>query len=592
MRSKRIIWHILPYYIFIIFLCFLSVSWYSSKAVRDFHRSDITHSLEERARIVEIHLTGIIHGLNEAAIDSLCDEYGNKSEMRITIIDRDGTVAGDSGEDPARMENHFDRPEVKKALSGSVGISERYSGTLKQNFIYVAVPLEIDGVITGAVRASIPLTEIEGSLSEMYRRLFVASIIASFVAAFLSVLVSRRISNPIEEVTKGIEHFDAGDLEYRIPVYGLAEVGELATVINKMASKLSDRIDTVELQKSEQEAVFSAIPQGILVVNEKEIVVRMNPGASELLGIPAEEAMGKSIQEIVRKQQLQKFVAETLASNEPVETDFVLRTSTGDIFIQARGVTLRSLNNNGAGAVIVLNNVTRIKRLKNVRREFVANVSHELKTPVTAIKGFVETLMEGAIEDEVNTRKFLAIIDRQADRMNRIISDLLLLAKVERDEETGGIRFEKTSIREILDDARQVCFSKAADKNIIIEIDCQQGLEVQASPALLEQSIINLVDNAIKYSEEGDKVTVKAYRDDSWLVMDVIDCGSGIEPEHQLRLFERFYRIDKARSRKLGGTGLGLAIVKHIAGVHGGKISVKSKYGKGSIFKIRIPFSS
>ena len=534
-------------------------------------------------------MVGIIPGANDAVVDSLCDECGDRSGMRLTIIDRDGVVTGDSEEDPARMENHFDRPEIGKALSGSVGVSERYSGTLNQNFIYVAVPLKIDGVIMGAVRASIPLTEVEESLSEMYRSLFIASVIAALVAGFLSVLVSRRISRPIGEVTRGVEHFDAGDLEYRIPVHGMAEVGELARAINRMASKLSDRIDTVELQKSEQEAVFCAIPQGIMVVSENESIVRMNPGASELFGISIDEAGGKSIQEVVRNKQLQKFVAETLASKGPVETDFILRTSISDMFMQARGVTLKSLNGNGAGAVIVLNNVTRIKKLENMRREFVANVSHELKTPVTAIKGFVETLMEGAIENKADAKNFLAIIDRQADRMNRIISDLLLLAQTERDEETGGIRFEKTNVREILDDARQVCSSKAADKNLIIEVNCEQDLEGQVNPALLEQAIINLVDNAIKYSEEGSKITVKAYRDADCLAMDVIDRGCGIEPENQLRLFERFYRIDKARSRKLGGTGLGLAIVKHIAGVHGGRVSVDSIYGKGSIFKVRIP---
>ena len=258
---------------------------------------------------------------------------------------------------------------------------------------------------------------------------------------------------------KGIGHFAANDLDYRIPVYGLAEVGDLADVINEMASRLQDRIDTVERQRSEQEAVFAAMPGGILVVDDDEKIVRMNPGAAGLLGISGPETIGKMIQEAVRNQHLQKFVAQTLGSEGHIEADFTLRSGSADVFIQAHGVKLRSDNGNrGKGAVIVLNDVTRIKKLENVRREFVANVSHELRTPITAIKGFVETLMDGAIDRAGDAKKFLGIIDRQADRMNGIVRDLLLLAQVERDGEAGDIRFEKANIRKILDEARLICF--------------------------------------------------------------------------------------------------------------------------------------
>lgn len=539
--------------------------------------------------MVEMQLAGIYGSLNSAAVDSLCDEYGALSEMRITVIDSDGSVVGDSEEDPSKMENHADRPEVIQALAGVVGVSERYSGTLNENFIYVAIPMEINGDVRVAVRASIPLTEVDDYLSAMYKRLFVAGIVAALIAALTSLFVSRRISNPIEEMIKGIEHFAADDLDYRIPVQGLAEISELAGTINNMASRLKDRIETVEHQKSEQEAVFSAIPQGLLVVSDDEKIVRMNPGASDLLGISEEEARGKTIQEVVRNQQLQKFVMETLSTEDPVETDFVLRTDILDLHIQARGVKLKSSDGNGSGAVIALNNVSRIRKLENVRREFVANVSHELRTPITAVKGFVETLMDGGVEDKDDANKFLEIINRQADRMSRIITDLLLLAQMESDQETGGIRFEKAMVMDIFEGARQVCSSSASAKNVTIEIDCDDDLEVKGSPDLLEQAIINLAENAIKYSDENEKITIKAYRKDDWLAMDVIDRGCGIEPENQPRLFERFYRTDMARSRKLGGTGLGLAIVKHIVKVHGGRVGVESEFGKGSVFKVRIP---
>ncbi|MBN2070389.1 MAG: HAMP domain-containing protein [Candidatus Krumholzibacteriota bacterium] len=592
MKKKSIIWHVLPYYLLIILFSLILVSWYSSKAVRDFHEKDITRSLEERAIMVKLHLADLMSGPIVTNVDSLCDIYGERSDMRITVIDRKGRVIGDSEDDPARMENHSDRPEILKALSGSTGVSKRHSATLSQDFIYVAIPLDVGGEIKGTVRASIPLTEIEGSLSTMYKHLFMAGIITAMIAGLLSVFAARRISSPIEEVKKGIKHFDSGDLDYRIPAHGMAEIGELSRVINNMASSLSDRIDMVELQKSEQDAVFSAIPEGLLVVDRNERIIRINPGASELLGISVDKAVGKSIQELVRNRQLQKFVIDTLGGSGPAEVDFIINNNGTDIFVQARGVTMMSIDGNRSSAVIALNNVTRIKKLEDVRREFVANVSHELRTPVTAIKGFVETLMDGAIENKSDTRKFLAIIDRQADRMKRIIADLLMLAQVEKEEESGEIRFEKTDIGKVIDEARHLCSSKADARNIIIEVNCPDDLVAMVDPALLEQAIINLLDNALNYSGEGSKVTVKACKENGWLVIDVIDRGCGIEPQYSLKLFERFFRIDKARSRKLGGTGLGLSIVKHIVQVHDGRVSVESEPGKGSIFKIEIPLSS
>ncbi|HSG28044.1 MAG TPA: histidine kinase dimerization/phospho-acceptor domain-containing protein, partial [Candidatus Krumholzibacterium sp.] len=503
MGKRRILWHILPYYVLIILLSLVSVSWYASKVVRDFHKRDVSRSLEERARTVEVHLSGLFGSIGEAEIDSICDRYGLLSEMRITIIALDGSVLGDSEEDPARMENHRDRPEIRAALGGTRGISERHSGTLNQNFLYVAVPLRIDGRLAGIIRASIPLTEVEGSLSVMYRRLILSGILAALVAVLLSLVVSRRISDPLEEMRKGIGHFQEEDLEYRIPVHGLAEVGDLARAINDLAADLRGRIDTVEEQKNEQEAVFSAIPEAILMVDDGERIVRMNPGAARLLGISPDAGTGRSIQEVVRSRQLQRFVKEVLSSVTPVEADLSLRVGYEDVFLQARGVTLGRPGESGAGAVIVLSNVTRIKRLENLRREFVANVSHELRTPVTAVKGFVETLEDGAIEDQADARKFLAIIGRQVDRMNSIITDLLMLAQVEGGEGSGSIRFERVRVRDVLDEARQVCHTRADEKKVRLDIECPEDLECVASPALLEQAVINLVDNAIKYSGEG-----------------------------------------------------------------------------------------
>jgi two-component system phosphate regulon sensor histidine kinase PhoR len=592
MKKIRIIWHLFPWYVLIIFLSLLTVSWYVSRYTRDFHRDNIGRNLESMAKLVDFDLESGLQGISSSRMDSICVELYARSGIRVTIVGKDGRVAGDSLEESARMENHGDRPEIIKALSGGTGISERMSGTLKRPFLYVAVPLYDQSGLAGAVRTSISMADVNAELRRIQTRIILTGVGVALLSVLLSILISRRISAPLNEMKKGISHFAGDDLEYRIPVYGLAEVGDLAGVINEMASRLQDRIDTVERQRSEQEAVFAAMPGGILVVDDDEKIVRMNPGAASMLGISGPETIGKMIQEAVRNQQLQKFVAQTLGSEGHIEADFTLRPGSADVFIQAHGVKLRSDNGNkGKGAVIVLNDVTRIKKLENVRREFVANVSHELRTPITAIKGFVETLMDGAIDRAGDAKKFLGIIDRQADRMNGIVRDLLLLAQVERDGEAGDIRFEKANISKILDEARLISSPQASERNIILNVDCDEALEARVNPALLEQAVINLVENAVKYSNEGGVVKVNAFIENGSLAVDVVDQGCGIAPENLPRIFERFFRIDKARSRKLGGTGLGLAIVKHIAAVHGGSVHAESEPGRGSAFRLRIPLN-
>ncbi|MCU0638555.1 MAG: ATP-binding protein [Candidatus Krumholzibacteria bacterium] len=593
MKKLRIIWHLFPWYILIIFASLFAVSWFVSRYTRDFHRENIGRNLESMARLVDFDLESGLRGISNSRMDSICVELHARSGIRVTVVGKDGRVAGDSLEESAEMENHGDRPEIIKALSGGTGVSERVSGTLKRPFLYVAVPLYDQDGLAGAVRTSISMADLNAELRRIQTRIIMTGAAVAILSVLVSILISRRISAPLNEMKKGISHFAGDDLEYRIPVYGLAEVGDLAGVINEMASRLQDRIDTVELQRSEQEAVFAAMPGGILVVDDEERIVRMNPGASGLIGLSGAEAAGKMIQEAVRNLQLQKFVARTLRSEEPIEADLTLRSESGDVFIQAHGVKLRSDNGNrGKGAVIVLNDVTRIKRLENVRREFVANVSHELRTPITAIKGFVETLMDGGIDSPGEAKKFLGIIDRQADRMNGIVRDLLILAQVEREGEAGDIRFEKGNIRKILEEARLITSPQAAERRIIVSVDCDEKLEARVNSALLEQAVINLVENAIKYSDEGGLVRINASVENGFLEVDVIDQGCGIAPENLPRIFERFFRIDKARSRKLGGTGLGLSIVKHIAAVHGGSVHAESEPGRGSAFRLRIPVDS
>ncbi len=416
-----------------------------------------------------------------------------------------------------------------------------------------------------------------------------AGLIVALVTAAVSLFVSRRITRPLEVMKRGAERFARGELGGRLPVAASEEIGGLAEAMNRMAAHLDDRIQTVLRQRNEQEAVLSSMVEGVVAVDTEERIMRLNRAAATLLAVQHMDVEGRPIQEVVRKADLQRFVTRTLQSRQQAEGDIALRTQGEERYLQAHGTVLRDAGGREIGALVVLNDVTRLRRLESMRRDFVANVSHELKTPITAIKGSVETLEAGAVESPDDARRFLGIVSRQADRLNAIIEDLLALSRIEQGVEEGELPLEEGSVREVLDAAVQSCAVSAAEKSIDINLFCDRGLRAPINAPLLEQAVVNLLTNAIKYSDDGKKIVVDASRFEETLMIKVQDFGCGIDPEHLPRLFERFYRVDRARSRKLGGTGLGLAIVKHIAQAHGGQVNVASTPEKGSVFTLVLP---
>jgi len=334
----------------------------------------------------------------------------------------------------------------------------------------------------------------------------------------------------------------------------------------------------------------------VLAIDARQRVVSINQGAAELLGLDPEKVMRRPLHEVVRNPDVRRFALLAIDCREPVEDNLVIH-GVRDRTIRLRGTALRDVSGEG-GAVIVLNDVTDIQRLENVRRDFVANVSHELKTPIASIKGFVETLLDGAADDPADNRRFLEIVARQAERLEAIIEDLLALSRIEQSEGAGNLPLERVRLADVLSAAAADCLPRARDRSIRVEAGCDAAVEADVNPALLEQAVINLVDNAIKYSDAGDTIWVSAglepdpNMDGGAVTIVVRDDGCGIEADHLPRLFERFYRVDKARSRKLGGTGLGLSIVKHIVQAHGGTVAVESQPGVGSTFTIRLPAPS
>jgi len=585
LARRRLIWRIYLPYLLITLVGLLVVSAYSTVMLRDFHYSQVRGDLDARARLIAGQVQAALADGGPPAVDLLCKSL--RGPTRITVILPSGAVAGDSEEDPAAMDNHADRPEVASAMAGRADSSVRFSHTLRRRMMYVALPLERSGGLVAVLRTSVSVSAIDAVLGRIHTRTSVLVLAVAAVAAVASFLISHGVTGPLDEMRRGAERFAAGDFSRKIALPDAQETARLADALNRMASQLDERIATVIRQRSEQEAVLSSMAEGVLAVDSHERVLSVNDAAAGLLGIRPREAVGRSIEEVARNSELQRLVSRVLAGQTPVEGEARL-SDAGERVLQVRGTVLCDANGESMGAVIVLNDVTRLRRLEDMRRDFVANVSHELKTPVTVIKGAAETLLEGT-DDTERARRFLETLAGEADRLDAIISDLLALSRLEQEAEASTPQMEDAHLRPILDSAVRACEMPAAEAGVRVEIDCPDSLAARVNPRLLERAVANLVDNAVKYSPSGTTVCVGAVESGPELVITVADQGCGIAEHHLPRIFERFYRVDKSRSRKLGGTGLGLSIVKHIAQAHGGRTSVDSSPGEGSTFRIHLP---
>ena len=596
MRRPRLFWRIYATYLVVVVLCTAAVGFYAVRSVRDFYFDHTERELQARAALVREQVMPAITADTPQQLESLVQRLGRASGTRITIIAADrpgvarGEVLADSDSSPTEMENHATRPEFLTALLGRPGRAVRYSDTLKQDMMYVAVPVTEDGRLSTVIRTAVPLTRVNDALASLYGSIAVSAVIVAVIAALIGWYVSRGISRQMAEIKVGAQRLAAGDFTHKLFVPRVEEFASVAESINHMAEELDDKLRRLTHERNEREAVLASMVEGVLAVDTDERVIAVNAAAARLLDTDSASAEGKSIQEIVRNPDLQHVVAQTLGGHRPVEADIVMRVGAEERNLQANGTLLHGDDEgDDVGAVVVLNDVTRLKRLEAVRRDFVANVSHELKTPVTSIKGFAETLEDGALDDPDAARRFVRIISGQADRLNSIIEDLLALSTLEQSGDSPLLQLEEADLCDVVAVALEVCGPKADAKSIELRDDCPERLLARVSPPLLEQAVVNLIDNAVKYSAEGSTVVVTLEERGGEVVVSVTDEGQGVAREHLPRLFERFYRVDKARSRDLGGTGLGLAIVKHIAQIHGGRVSVDSMLGRGSTFRIHLP---
>ena len=587
MVKRRLFFQIFPSFLLIILIIIIALSWYVSSSIRTFYLDETSSKLEARANLVREYI------LKKDLLDSKnlnveCRELAVLSNTRITVVSKTGKVLADSDENPYLMDRHSDRLEIIEALNGRTGTSVRYSFTLNQDMMYLAIPVYEKDIITAVVRLSFPLTFIEEALWQIQERIIIGGIIIAVLAAFLSFIISRRISRPLERIRKGAERFARGKFDKKLYGRGSVEISSLAETLNTMAKQLDERIRTLSKQRNEQEAMLRSMVEGVIAVDMDERIILINKAAGNFFQISAKDCSKKLISEVIRNTSLQEFIRYALKSNKRTKTEITIFQEK-DLVLEIRGSALQDVKGNQIGTLIVMNDITQFRQLESMRSEFVANVSHELKTPITSIKGFVETLQDGEVKDPDKIIQFLDIIAKQTDRMNAIIDDLLKLSRIEQQKESSDIQLSQNKICDIIIGAVQDCKSQTAQKRISINIDCDDNLSANINPLLLRQAIINLVDNSIKYSDTGSNIEITVFEKKKKIVISVRDWGCGISNEHHHRLFERFYRVDKARSHGLGGTGLGLAIVKHIAAIHNGKVSVESESGKGSTFSIHLP---
>ena len=590
MARKRLIWQLFPPYLLITLVALVAVTWYSSYS---FGHLYLNQTRDELSRLTDVSAGQILDALKTSEpgqLDNVCKKLGRAGDgrIRVTVILLSGKVLGDSDEDPAFMEDHSNRREIIDALKEGFGWSVRLSPTLGIKMMYVAKPIKQQGEAVAVVRTAIPANTIDQARRDIRTKILWAGLAIAICAAGLSLAISRRISRPIVRMEEIAQHFAEGRLDLRVPIPATIELGALAKALNEMARQLHNRILMITDQRNELETILSSMVEGVVAVDGQGHIVSVNKAAADLLSIEASQVQGRNVEEVIRNVDFQQFVKKTLESEKLTEAEISLPAE-GGRFFRLHGASLADTKGGRSGAVIVLNDMTQVRRLENIRRDFVANVSHELRTPVTSIRGFVEAMLDGAINEPQQANRYLHIIAKHSDRLNAIIEDLLSLSRLEEDEQRRKVSFETVALRPVLESAMELSNPKAVQKQMTINLNCDDQIEAAINAALLEQAVVNLVDNAVKYSQPGGHVRITVRRTDDQIDLAVEDDGCGIEKKHLSRIFERFYVVDKGRSRRLGGTGLGLAIVKHIARVHGGSVTVESTPGMGSTFTIHLP---
>ena len=588
MNKQKLIVRLFSSYFVLVLLAMALIILFASNTIEDFYLKQSVNNLKARAILID-KILATDDALSPESLQGFCQGLGKETDTRITLITPGGKVLADSHEDPVKMDLHNDRPEIIQAIQGKEGVSQRSSYTLEKEHLYYArMSSNIDNKIV--IRVSFPTVELKAALHILKVNLFLGGLIITLLLGILNWYLSRQILKPIQVMESGARRFARGKLEMKIPESSIKELGNLAHSLNLMAEQIFERIRVITQQKNEQIAILSSMTEGVLALGPGGELLSCNRAAAAMFGLQPNSILGRPIHEVIRHTALIDFANEVLTDRKNSKTHISI-FSPEERTLNVIGSRMPAKKGAIGGAVLVFTDLTQIQRLEGVRREFVANVSHELKTPITSIQGYVETLQEGAIEDAENAPRFLEIISKHANRLGQIVDDLLELSRIEEMSEGNHQHLTLQSLNKIIESSLDQYRPQAQSKSIAIVTELAASMQLPLNAKLFSHALGNLLDNAIKYSESNTTIHVTSKQGKGKIVLEIRDQGHGIEAQHLTRIFERFYRVDKGRSRDVGGTGLGLSIVKHIARIHNAELEVESTAGKGSTFRMIFPVS-
>ncbi len=574
-------WRITFPFVLLILIIMGTLGAYLVNSTRNHQLDNLRAQLENEARITaEASLPGFLSPDREPVLSDIASRLGGQINTRVTIVALDGTVLGDSEEDPATMENHAARPEIRDALNKGSGESTRYSTTLEQKMMYVAVPVSHQGEVLGIARVALPLTEVES----LVRRITVSTVTAMAMAALLVILaawlIARITTRPIGEITAASKKIASGELEQKITIETGDEVEELAHSFNEMSSKLKVLVDTISGDKARLETILDNMADGVIMTDNEGNISLANRAVKKIFKI--KDAVNKPLIEAVRDYEVDELLKLCIQTGQVQDTQY--ESGTSKKFLRAIAVPITGYR--PGGVLILFQDLTDIRNLQTTRRELIGNISHEFRTPLAGIKAMVETLQDGAVDDREAAMDFLTKIASEVERLTQMVAELTELTRIETGK--AELRLETVNLNRLIEEIIKQLSPQAERQQIHIKKNLAQDLPpVPADIERIRQVMVNLTHNAIKFTSPGGNITIASRRGDNSVTVEVTDTGIGIYKSDLPHVFERFYKADRARSG--GGTGMGLAIAKHVIEAHGGSIRVQSQEGRGSTFSFDLP---
>lgn len=561
--------------IVITLLVMSGLGWTIVQLYESYYFHSLTDRLEKEAHVAAAMLEE--QGFQEEVIEQLAENLA----VRLTVITKDGIVIKDTHADSDEMDNHATRPEIEAIVDGQIGASIRYSETLQEEMLYYAVPV---GENLGYVRLGLPTT----MLQEMHQRVWTIVITSFTIAFFIIVFIISRVAGqlvrPIEQITSVAKELAKGNYRVRTSEERDDEVGQLTKAMNMLAYQLDEMTRNYEVQREQMATLIENMGSALLLINTRGEIVLVNQACRDIFAFTEEEAIGHVYYDVVKEKEVSKFVQAVFMTEQKQRKQVQFSEALNNRYFDLYGAPILNKKEQLSGVVIVLHDITELKKLEQIRKDFVANVSHELKTPVTSIKGFAETLLDGAMEERSLREKFLNIIYKESERLQLLVHDLLELSKIEQPHFT--LNWQKIELRGIVEEVIELLSDQANESGVHLHMSCDGDTVIDGDDERLKQIVINLVENALTYTPAGGRIDLTLTGLEKTVLLVIKDTGIGIDKRDLPRIFERFYRVDRARTRQSGGTGLGLAIVKHLIEAHGAIIDVESVVGKGTTFTL------